>query len=816
MTGMGPGRGWGLDIRFVARSLARSPGYALTVVVVLAGAVAVNAAVFSFVRGTLLPTPTYPGADRVVLAWGSNTAAGQLRDVVSGPNFLDLRRRTSALEALAAFHGDAAVLFEEGRPLVLDANSVTVDFWEVVPVEPAVGRLFGERDRTSSGPAVVVVSYAHWRDAMGADREAVGSTIPLNGEPHTVIGVLPEGFEFVRPAPFWLPLRDDVLAADDRSRIHYHLFGRLVPGATASDATRDLSAVMADIVAEHPGWRGWSVLAEPLHEASVLAVRPVLQVVTAAVVLVLLIALVNLTMLFRIRALGRAGELAVRRALGAGRARVARVLALEAGGLALVGALFGLLAAAPLLAGLRELLPLEIPIPESAVRLPVLRAVTDPWVMAAAVGLAVVGALALTLPASLDAMKRGGGDGGTLPSGAAASRHRSVGVPGTRGLVVLELALATVLCLGAVLTTRSAERLLSTDIGLEEEGLLSLYFANVWEKPIPEQVAYFEEVIRAVEAVPGVRSAALIDYVPFTGEDDYAGITFLDRTLQPGEQAREEWRRVTPGLIETAGMRLLDGRAFTDDDLRGPPRVGIVNESFARKHYLRGEAVGSFLTVHGEPYEQIEIVGVVGDVRSNGPAEPAPPLLYVPLQGAPRGTTGMYVRAGSGPPVALAEPVRRAIWSADAGQPVALVLPVSELVGAWVAIPRAVRTLVSGMALFALLLAGVGVFGVVAYAVRGRRAELGVKMALGASPERLRRDIMERTVPMVGLGVAVGLGAGLLAARAAGAVLHDVEPTDPVSVAAALAALTVTALAAVWLPARRIARIDPTEAMRAE
>jgi predicted permease len=790
-------------------------------VAVLAGAVAVTAAVFSFVRGTLLPAAPYPGADRVVVAWGSNPSQGQLRDVVSGPNYLDLRARTTSLEALAAFHTEAAVLARDGRPVVVEANAASVDFFEAVPVEPALGRVFDEGDRTSGGPAVVLVSHEHWRDALRGDPEAVGRAVPLNGVPHTVVGVLPPGFEFIRPAPFWLPLRDDVLAADDRSRIHYHLVGRLRPDATAADATADLSRALDEVLAETTGWRGWRILAEPLHDASVMAVRPILQVVTAAVLLVLVVALVNLTTLFRIRTLGRSRELAVRRALGAGRARLARVLALEAGGLATAGTALGLLAAVPLLGALRELLPVTISIPDSAMQVPALRAVLDPAVMAAAAGLAVLGALALTVPAALrngtPAGPPTGGSGagsGTAALAGSASRQRTVGGPGTRGLVAAELALATVLCLGALLTTRSAERLVATDVGLRDEGLLTLWFGNVWERPVPDQVTYFEEVVRAVEAVPGVESAALIDYLPFLGEDDFAGLSLLDRSLQPSESVREEWRRITPGLVGTGGMRLMAGRALTDDDLRGPPRVGMVNESFARKHHPEGSAVGRFLTVHGEPYREIEIVGVVADVRTNGPAEPAPPTLYVPLQGSPRGTTGMYVRASSGSPAALAEPVREAIWSVDASQPVGYIRPMSELVGRWVAIPRAVRALVSGMAAFAMLLAALGVFGVVTYAVRGRRAELGVRLALGASPDQLRRELLRWAAPWVVGGVAVGLAAGLLAARAAGSVLVGVEPTDPVSVGAALLAMAATALLAVWLPARRVAEIDPAEAMR--
>jgi len=804
-TMKGMTRGWGIDLRFVARTLRRAPGYALTAILVLAGAVAVDAAVFSFVRGTLLARPHYPGADRLVVVWGSNPVDGQLRDVVSGPNYIDLRASMRSLEALSAFHSDGAILLVDGRPTVIDVESVSVDFFDIVPVKPLLGRVFEEGDRTSAAPQILLISWEYWQDALGGDPDVIGRSLPLDGEIYTIVGVLPQGFEFVREVPLWRPLRDDVLAADERSRIHYHLFGRLRPGATAADATRDLTEGLAAIRERTGQFRGWTMLAEPLHETSVMAVRPVLVSVAAAVTLVLLIALVNLATLFRIRAMSRAEELGVRLALGGGRGRVARVLALEVGGLALAGAALGLVAAPFLLARVREMVPLWIAIPDSAARVPVLRAVLDPQVAVLSLALAVVGALALAAPSLVGASRRGG-----AAWGGRRGTHRA-----TRWLVVAELTLATVLCVGAGLTTRSAERMLRTDVGLEDEGLLTVYFGDVWEWPIPQQVVYFEEVVRAVAQVPGVASVGLMDYVPFEGEDDFARIYFLDSDGDELSNQREQWRRVDEGVFRTAGMRLLSGRLLEPDDFRGVPRSVVVNESFARKHYPEGRAVGELLSTHNAAYRDMRIVGVVADLHALGPATPPPPMLYVPLQGDPRGTTGMFVRAESGPPLALAEAVRDAIWSVDPSQPVDAFIPMSELVGAWVAIPRATRALVSALAAFSLLLAALGVFGVVAYAVRSRTAELGIRLALGASPRRIEREMMGGTIVTVGLGVVLGLVVGVLAGRAAGALLFQVRPLDPVSLAGAAVAMLASALVATWLPARRAGRVDPREAIRA-
>ncbi len=809
MMAVGIGRGMVLDLRFVARSLWKSPGYAATAVVVLAAAVAVNMAVLSYVRGTLLREATYPEAARVVVVWGSNAVDGQVRDVISGPVYLDLARATNTLEALAAFHGDDAVLLSDGRPEVLAAHSVSVDFFDVVPVQAALGRVFDERERMSGGGAVALVSHPFWWDRLASDPAVVGQAMNINGEPHTILGVLPEGFEFATPAPIWLPLRDDALAADDRSRIHYHLFGRRRPGVTAADVTGELSAILARQVEEYGVFRGWSILAEPMRQASVMAVRSILWTVAAAVGLVLLIALVNLATLFRIRTLGRENEVGVRLALGAGWRRVARVLALEALVLAGAGAGVGLMAAPFLLDRIRQMVPMWVHIPDSAARIPVLQALLDPWVIGVTAGLTLLGALILVAPGLVSALRQGG----------LARRGRQIaGMYGTRWLVIVELGLATVLCLGAGLTTRSAMHLLGTDVGVDDSRLLTMWVGDVWELPEEEQVTFFEEVARRVEALPAVASAAFIDYPDFQGEDDYARVYFLDRSSQPVEDLREEWRRVTQGLFETAGMSIVQGRTFTSEDFQGTPRTAIVNQAFAAKHYADGQALGQFLSTHDEDYRDLTIVGIVADVRSLGPQSPAPPMLYVPIQGSPRGTMALYARwaaAEAGSPSDV-EQVRETVWSVDPLAPIAGVYPMSELVDTWVAIPRAVRTLVSGLATLALILAAVGVFGVVAYAVRRRTAEFGVRLALGASPDGLKRTVVMGAVPLVVMGVGAGLVAGYAAARGARAVLFGVSPLDPLSVGGALAAMVGVALLATYLPVRRVSRIDPTEAMRVE
>lgn len=800
------GTGLRLDARFVLRSLVRSPGYTLTAIVVIAAAVAANATVLSFVRGTLLYEPPWSEPDRVVAVWGSNTVDGQLRDVISGPNFIDMERESSTLESMAAFHFGGTAMMVDGRPEAMNALEASVGFLDVLGVTPALGRGFGAAERTSSGPASILVSHAFWRDRMDSDPAAVGSALVLDEVPHTIIGVLPEGFEFVAPAPVLVPLRDDLLAADDRARIHYNVVGRLAAGATAAEATRELTGVFRRLEEEWETVTNWNVLAEPFVQVTVSAVRPVIWTLAGVVGLVLVIALVNLATLFRIRAVSRRDELGVRVALGAGWGRAARVLSLETVTLVLIGSALGLVVTPWILARVTELLPVWIAIPQSAARVPVLRAWLDPALASLGVLVVTGASLLLTLPGVRRTVAG--------PAMGAGPRVHS-GIRGIRLLVGVELALATVLCLGAMLTVRSAHRLLQTEVGLEGRGLLSMWVGDVWEWEKEEQVQYFRDIVEAVERVPGVRTAAVIDYPDFMAEDDYARIYFLDRSLQPQTSQREEWRRVSEGLFETAEMRMALGRSFEADDFRGTPRVAVINESFARKHYRDADPVGEFLSTHNEAYRDLQIVGVVADLRSLGPQSPAPPMLYVPNQGDPRGSQGMYVRV-EGDPMSYAEAIREAVWSVDPTQFVAEMAPVSERVESWVAIPRATRTLLSWLAALALSLAAVGVFGVVAFAVRTRRSELGVRLALGASPQRLERDLARAITPVVVMGLVVGLGTGIVGARGARAVLYGVSPLDPLSMAATLFAMVAAAGLATWLPAHRATKIDPAEAMRAE
>ncbi len=805
----GMGRGWRLDARFVIRSLGRSWGYVLTAVTVLACAIAANTTVFSYVKGTLLTEPAWPDAEEVSIVWARNLENGQVRDVASGPNVVDMRERL-ATARIAAFHYDGTYFDAEGRPEVVTALDVSVDFFGVLGVEPALGRGFGEAERHTGSQPTIVVSHAFWRDRLGGTRDAVGAPILLEGVPHTVIGVLAEDFQFVAPAPILRALTDDEMAARSRSSPHYNILARSLPGTTQDDLQLELAAFARELTGEYSELEGWDFHAERLDTVIVEAVRPAILVLVGTVLLVLLAALVNLAMLFRVRTAVRAGEITVRRALGAGRARLIRILALEPLMLAAVGAGLGLAVTPWFLGRVAELVPVWIAIPDSAARVPAVRAELAPGVALVAFVTALLGALALTAPAFAAVLRDRRG-----------SVHRSgrrvrSGVAGVRALVGLELAFTTVLCVAAALLVRSFDRMMATEPGVEAEGVLAIRFGDVWEQPVPDQARYLREAVEAVEAVPGVERAGTIDYLPFLAEDDFARVYFLDQELQPVRSLREEWRRVDAHVLEAAGMRMVRGRWFTTEDLEGTVRTAVVNASFARKHYPDGDAVGQLLSTHDENYRDMRIVGVVADVHSLGPTAPAPPMLYVPQHGNPRGTVGLYVRTSVPEPMVLGARIREAIWSVDSSQPVIDVVPLQEMIDEWVAIPRAARSLVSTLAALAWILSVVGVFGVASYAIRSRRGELGIRLALGASARRLTSEQVRAMSPVL----VTGVGGGLLLASGLGilsrAFLYGVEPLDPVSLLGAGLATSVAATAAVWWPARSVSRIDPAETLNAE
>ncbi len=777
---------------FDLRGLRRARSFGTVVVLVVAGAVAITTAASGFLRGTLLRAPSYPEPERLVFAWGSNASNGQIRDVVSGPVFLDLRREAAILEGLAALHSGSAVIVRDGRPQVLDSLEVSVDFLRVLGVSPALGRDFGDEHRTSGGPSAVILSHAFWRDHLGSDLNAIGGTITLNRSPHTVLGVMGPEFEFLGQSLVLLPLREDELLLEDRTFYNYWLIGRLAPGATPGAATRELSALLSRIAVEDPRLGGWSVLVERVDQISVAAVRPLLVAIACAVALVVLTAAANLASLNLVRTLARSRELFVRAAIGAGPSEMARLVLVETGALAIAGAALGLVLGFALLKWLDGIVPGSIPIPGSAAAVSAVRGAYDVPVVLSGLGVAFLVWLPTSLPSFLTRAVRG-----------------------IRVVVAAELALATVLLVGAGLLSRAADRLLAVDPGVDPEGLLTFYIGELGDPDPAARARYFREVARRIEELPGVVRAGATDYAPFQGEDDFMGFRLPDRPPpEPGRGPREEWRRVTEGFFEAARTTILRGRGFEPEDYEMPPAVAVVNVAFAEKYWPASDPVGKRMRPALAEYGLLEVVGVVEDVPERGPALPPPPVFFVPLHGSPRDNMAMFVRF-DGDPVESLEAVKEAAWSVDSSQPIDRIFPMNALLESTVVLPRLARNLVAQFAAIALALGALGLFGVSSYAVRTRRPELGIRLALGATPRRLQRHLVAELAGLASIGLSLGILLGVGAAFIARALLHGVSPVDPWSLGSATAIVAGAALLSTYLPARAIARIDPSRSIRA-
>jgi predicted permease len=743
-----------------------------------------------------------------VFVWGSEPVNGQRRDVISGSNFIDLRRRATTLASLAAVHGDDVVVMRDGRPDVQQALQVTVDFLRVLGVQPAIGSDFDDSHRRSGAPPVAIISHAFWRDAFGSEAGAVGRSIEVDGTTTTIVGVLPERFYFAGQWPIYLPLRDDDLAAEDRTHHHYHMVGRLRPGISVNDASHELSSILAAIATEDPRLSRWSVLVEPMHDVTVEAVRQSLWSIAAASLLVLVVAMVNLGTLLRVRTVRRLPELAVRGSLGASRARVASSVALEALLISAGGGVLGVLVAPAALDLFSTIAPPQILIPNSAASIPVLRATLTPDLLGIALTATVALGLLLALPSMWTILRQ--------PPSMMAVRagHRVTRSAASRWMVGAELALATLLAVGAGLLIRSLTYLTSQDPGVDPTGILTAYFGDVEDRPVAERAEYFRLVLEAVETIPGVRRAGIKDYRPFEGEDDFKGIRFPERPLpRPGEGVREEWRRVSEGYIETVGMRIVSGRAFSPGDFIGTPRSAVINQAFAAKHYPDQDPLGRRLMIAERGYTDVEIVGIATDVRSRGVAVAAPPVVFVPYQASPRGHVALFVKV-IGDPMNYAAAIRDAIWSVDSRQPVLPMAPLDEVIARSIAIPTMVSRIVAVMAVVALALAGLGVFGVVAYAVGARRHEFAVRMVLGATAARLTRELIGSVAVLLAVSIVLGLVAAAAGVRGLRAVLHGVTPADPITFAVAAAVVALTGLVACYLPARRVARFDPARTIQ--
>ena len=805
------------DLRYAARTLRKSPGYAAIALATLALGIGANTAIFSVLDAVLLRPLPYAGGDRLVMVGDRTSISGN-----SSPNnvgfatYVALRDHNRAFAAMAAVRSWQPTLLTDGVAELLPAMRVSANYFSMLGVRPALGRDFRPEDDRPDSWRVVILSDGLWRRSFGADPSVVGRVIQMDGRDYRVIGVLPPDFEplvstrYYKPARLWAPIGYDLsLPQACHSCQHLKALGRLGPGVTLEQARADLDGIRRNLLREHPQEYGeGSMDAVPLSREVTSGLRTPLIVLVGAVGFVLLIACANVANLTLARSLRRGPELAIRSALGASRARLVRQLFAESLVLCAAGGALGFLLAGALQSALLRLAPVSLPRADQIA--------IDGRVLLFA-GFASLAAAFLSggVPALRASSGRLAGSLASVSRGTAAA-----GVSRARGLLtVAELALAVVLVAGAFLMVRSMARLLDAPFGFSTERVLTLGLATPAEATTDAAVlAYQDRLLERMRALPGVEAAALVSQIPLGGNGDSYGFHVEGHMRpNPAEDPSVERYSVTPDYFRAMGIPLLRGRAFTAEDRADSPSVMIVSESTAKTLFAGRDPIGERVRIGGhEKGPWHTIVGVAGDVRHVDVALAPTPQMYLPQSQVTDGMLTLVVLARTTEPASLTASIRNEVRAVDAGAPIFDVASMNERVARSAAPRRFVMRLLGAFALAALALAALGLYGVVAHSVGQRTREIGIRMALGATPRDIARLVLVGGSGMIAAGLAAGLLGAFGATRFLAAILYEVQPGDPASLVAAAAVLAAAAFAAHWFPARRAARIDPMKALRTE
>jgi len=796
------------DLAYAARMLVKNPGFTAVAVATLALGIGANSAIFSVVNAVLLNPLPYPEPQR--LMWGTGrTPSGFTGAAVSPPDFLDYRDRNRTFEHLAAFFtmGTMSQSWSfDGQARQLQGGMVTAEFFETLGSSPILGRSFTRDDEQMQTPQVVVLSYRLWQQAFGGNPDVAALTGRLDGNPVTIVGVMPASLDFPKAADFWFPVP---LRAPGMQRRMGHMLltlGRLRPGVTEAQAQNDLDAIALDLGRQFPNTnKDWGLHLRPMQEAIVGSTRPVLLMLLGAVALVLLIACVNIANLLLARYGARHREISIRTALGAGRLRILcqfltenLLLALLAGGLALVLARWGLVL-------LRSLGPETLP------RLQEVR--LDAHVLAFTAAISVATAVLFGLaPAWLAT----GGAGFSLPisslrddtrAGAGRRRHAMGGA-----LVVAETALSICLLIAAALLVESLYRTLHALPGFATKNILSagLMLPKTGDAAHVDRLV--EQMTAAVRVLPAVEAVGAISEMPIHNEFNDMLFDIVEHPPRaPQDRDDEDFRSVTPAYFQTMQIPLLRGRLPDGHDRPSSPFCAVVDEPFARRYFPKEDPIGKHLRFG----ETVEIVGVVAGVRNHTLRTPPRPTIYLPFAQFPSDKLHLVVRA-SAAPAALSEAIRRVI----AVQHPDLALSGFETMDRFISqsVSGAVfDTLLLGLfALLALILAVAGVYGVFSYIVTQQTHEIGVRMALGARPARMLGRFLARGARLATMGAALGLAAAFFLMKVLATQLYEVTPRDPLAYGAAAALLIAVALLACAIPARRAMKVDPIVALRYE
>ena len=805
------------DLRYAFRTLAKSPGFAGVAVLAIALGVGPNSAVFSIINAVLLRPLPFRDSERVVMLWETMKSRGFDQLPVSGPTFLDWKRDARSFENMVpafALPEYGFNLTGGGEPERVRGGMAGAAFVDVMGITPSVGRGFLPDEDRPGAPKVVLIGYSLWQRRFGSDPRIIGRSVGLDGTAYTVIGVLPGELSAVGNVDVWVPIGRDI-AQDNRANHNFGIIARLKPGVTTAQAQAEMNGIAQRLAKVYPATnRGIGVLVISFHDLLSNVARPAFMVLFAAVGFLLLIACANVASLLLARSAARQREIAIRTALGAGRGHIVRQLLAESLVLSLAGGLLGLLLAGWSIRSLRNALPDVVPLLKNMNM--------DARVLAFTLAASVLtGILFGLLPALRAArtdlhhtLKEGGGGKGTLEG--SSQRTRSA-------LLMAEVALAVVLLIGAGLMMRSFVHITSMNPGFRAENVLTMQLSLPEKKYATDRnrVDFQVNVLRRVEALPGVRAAGTINILPMRSYFLNLPVNVVpyhvDGLAAPlkGQEPQADYRRITPGFFAALGIPFRRGRNFTMHDNSDVPPVAIVNEALARQCCAGEDPIGKRVRLGGPAGQPREIVGVAADALLQGLESRVRPAVYLPSYQSSDRYFSLLVRTASDP-AGMSAAVRHEILAVDSEQPVSEVRTMERVVSDSLLLRRLSMSLLGVFASLALLLAGVGIYGLTSYSVSRRTHEIGLRVALGAERDNILRLLVGRGL-LVGLaGVAIGLPVAFAVTRLMQGLLFGVTSADPVVFLCVPALLLAIAAVACYIPARKAMRVDPVVALRYE
>ena len=808
------------DFRYSARTLLKRPGLVITITIILALGIGANSTIFSVVNAVLMRPLPYEASDRIVIIWETNQTKGVPRSIVSPANFVDWKAQTNVFDHLAALRFWYYTVTGLGDPERYEGARVSADFFPLLNVKPELGRNFGPEEEQVGRDHVVILTHAFWQRHFGGDRNIVGRFLTIDGEPFTIIGILPASFRFSRvlnaELEFWMPISftPQQLSREDRSIIVY---GRLKQGVSLVQAQAEMDGITRRLEQQYPNTnRGWTAQVNNLQEQSTRPFRPTLVILMAVVVFVLLIACANVVNLVLTSASTRQKEFAVRLALGSGEARLIRQLLIENLLLALLGGAAGLLLAYWTMNFVNAIVRDRVPYLEKVS----IDGRVLGFTLVISLLLGVVVGLVPGLRASRvnlrDALQESG-----RASSEAPSRHRFRNL-----FVVLEVALAVPLLIGAGLMLRSSLLLQNIDRGIDLRNVLTAQISLPKAKYFTarQTAAFYHQTLQRIQSEPEVQSVSAVNFLPLTNFGDATSFTIEGQTSSaPGQETTASYRVIDPNYFRTLSIPLLRGRYFTDQDDDESRGVVMINQTMARRYWPNTDPIGKRIQSHfptaNVPWRPattntwLTIIGVVGDVKEIGVNEEQPAEIYLPYLQNPSSLMNVLVRSTSDP-LRLVPAVRSQVLAVDGNQPIYNIQTMESVFSHSIAAPYVITSLLTIFAALALLLAAIGVYSVMSYSVAQRTYEVGLRMALGAQQQHVLRMILGHGFRLVLVGVGLGVMMAFGATRVISHLLFGVSATDPKVFLSVPLLLIAVATLAIYVPARRALKVDPIDALR--